>query len=575
MQNDPLLGKQVGAYLIQQKIGEGGMATVYKAYHARLHREVAIKVIAPHIADQADFQARFEREAQVIASLEHHNIVAVYDFGEAARLTYLVMQFVGGGTLRERLRPGQPLDYALAANYAIQMARALHHAHQRGIVHRDVKPQNMLVSASDPRQLLLSDFGIAKLFDNSPEPFTLSGGHTPIPDSLLHNSALTSASQIIGTAEYMAPEQIQNQPIDARTDVYALGAVLYQMLTGRTPFQATNSIGLMYQHLNTPPPPVRSINPQVPEMLAMVAETALAKAPGARFQSAEAMARALELAIAASATTQVPSQSFAGPATNPGVLASYPRTSATTYTIEEKTLKTRSPRLRRIQTIVTPIVILLAIALLVWRLLPLLPSSSSTPPTTTGNSAQTFTETFQNNQYAWTVGTINSLTGTIHAGTYTLQVSDGNTHFPSPRAAGALPNNFTLSTTLSQTAGATNLSYGLVFYLTSSDQQSVSCYAFVIESSGNYGLLKYTAQQANPDVIDQGTSPVIKGVHYANTLKMIAQNGSFQFAINGQPIQIKGQTTITDTTHHEGTLGLLVSGPGTFVASQVQLTIPR
>ncbi len=145
MENDALIGQQLGSYLIQSKLGEGGMARVYKAYHARLRREVAIKVILSQVADQADFKVRFEREAQLVASLQHPNIVAVYDFGDYGKLTYLVMQYVGGGTLRDTLRGGHALDPRQATMYTIQMGKALHHAHLRGIVHRDVKPQNMLV----------------------------------------------------------------------------------------------------------------------------------------------------------------------------------------------------------------------------------------------------------------------------------------------------------------------------------------------------------------------------------------------------------------------------------------------
>src|SRR5690348_16489003 len=141
MEHDSLIGEQLGAYLIQSELGEGAMAMVYKAYQARLRRDVAIKVIRAEIADHAEFQVRFEREAQLIARLEHPNIVAVYDFGEVKALTYLVMQYVGGGTLRDQMRGGQPLEPHRAANYALQMARALHHAHKHGIVHRDVKPQ--------------------------------------------------------------------------------------------------------------------------------------------------------------------------------------------------------------------------------------------------------------------------------------------------------------------------------------------------------------------------------------------------------------------------------------------------
>src|SRR5438552_927680 len=169
IERDPLIGRHLGAYQIQQKLGEGGMARVYKAYHARLRRDVAIKIILAQIAEQGDFRVRFEREAQLVASLEHPNIVAVYDFGEEGTITYLVMQYVGGGTLRDQLGDGSPLAPQLAAHYTLQMARALHSAHLKGIVHRDVKPQNMLVSAQNRTHLLLSDFGIAKLFDGSLE----------------------------------------------------------------------------------------------------------------------------------------------------------------------------------------------------------------------------------------------------------------------------------------------------------------------------------------------------------------------------------------------------------------------
>src|SRR5437868_12143207 len=195
MENDAFIGQQLGTYTIQSKLGEGGMARVYKGYHARLKREVAIKVILSQIADKEGFKARFEREAQLIASLEHPNIVAVYDFGEVGNLTYLVMQYVGGGTLRDQLRNGRPLEPLRAIRYALQMARALHHAHLRGIVHRDVKPQNMLISSSDPNLLLLSDFGIAKLFNSSQEttwttaPGSMSG--------MTNDSSLTNIDQIV------------------------------------------------------------------------------------------------------------------------------------------------------------------------------------------------------------------------------------------------------------------------------------------------------------------------------------------------------------------------------------------
>jgi len=179
------------------------------------------------------FQVRFEREAQLVANLQHRNIVVVYDFGESENLVFLVMQYVAGGTLRDQLIDRQPLEPRRAALYALQMARALHHAHLRGIVHRDVKPLNMLVSATNRNELLLSDFGLAKLFERSSETLlttsTLGSGSG--------DSVLSHAGNIMGTPPYMAPEQCLGKPVDARTDVYALGVVLFEMLTSQLPFR--------------------------------------------------------------------------------------------------------------------------------------------------------------------------------------------------------------------------------------------------------------------------------------------------------------------------------------------------
>src|SRR5436305_4716633 len=323
MKNDPLLGKRLGSYMIQEKITEDRMAQVYKAYHERLRRDVAIKVILTQIADQPGFRERLEREAQLVASLEHRNIVAVYDFGEVGNLTYLVMQYVGGGTLRDRLRKEEHIEPHLAVQYTIQMARALHHAHQRGIVHRDVKPQNMLIATNDTNELLLSDFGIAKLFDSGSQETLFYGTSTKIQN----NPTLTSIDQLIGTAEYMAPEQINRQPVDARTDVYALGIVFFQMLTGRIPFSSTTVDGLLFQQVYTTPMAVREVNPYVPEILEQVIFRALAKAPEHRFQSAEAMAVALE-AVHTSSTHEFSVgnySTFGGdPVTNPSQHRTFP-----------------------------------------------------------------------------------------------------------------------------------------------------------------------------------------------------------------------------------------------------------
>lgn len=270
MQGNGFIGRQLGQYELQAELGRGGTARVYCAYQARLRRHVAIKVIAADIATQPNFRQRFEQEAQAIAQLNHPNIVAVYDFGEEADLIYLAMQYVAGGTLKQRL--GNPLPVSEAVSYTIQMARALHHAHLRGVIHRDVKPANMLVDADDPRHLLLSDFGIAKLV-----------GHQDI----------TGTGVTIGTPEYMAPEQAEGQPVAPCTDVYSLGIVLYEALAGQPPFTGATPVTVLYQQVHGLPPYIRGFNPDIPRELAQVIDTALAKRPEERFPSAEAFALAL------------------------------------------------------------------------------------------------------------------------------------------------------------------------------------------------------------------------------------------------------------------------------------------
>jgi serine/threonine protein kinase len=248
-----------------------------------------LKIILPEAAARAGFRERFDREAQVVAQLHHSNIVEVYDYGEAGGIPYLVMQYVGGGTLSSKLRNGRPLPVAQAVRYTVQMAQALHHAHQRAIIHRDIKPSNMLLDEQDPNHLLLSDFGIAKLLSGP-------GDSAPPQQGAIHQP-LTTAGSIIGTPEFMAPEQAKGETIDPRTDIYSLGLVLYLLLTGRLPFRSDTPWGVLYQQINDAPPSLSQINPTVPENVVQVLSVAIAKDPQQRFQTAEAFARALEGAM--------------------------------------------------------------------------------------------------------------------------------------------------------------------------------------------------------------------------------------------------------------------------------------
>jgi serine/threonine-protein kinase len=267
---DAMIGQTFGPYKITEQIGEGGMAVVYKGYQQSLNRYVAIKVLRTELAQDQEFVTRFRREALAVAELSHPNILHVYDAGFAQGVYYIVMAYVEAGSLKDMVSQG-PMDIEYANSIAAQLADALHHAHQRGLIHRDVKPNNVLMSR-DGRPLL-TDFGIAKA---------------------LHESAgLTRTGMSIGTPEYMAPEQIQGQKVDGRTDIYALGIVLYEMLVGWAPFGATTPVAALYKQVNEPPPPLRQANINVPTWLEAVVNKALAKSPAERYQNASDFAEAL------------------------------------------------------------------------------------------------------------------------------------------------------------------------------------------------------------------------------------------------------------------------------------------
>ena len=279
---------KLGAYQLERRLGEGGMAQVYLARDVRLGREVAVKVLDRRLADRSGFRERFLREARVAAALDHPHIVPLYDFGEENGALYLVMPYVSGGSLQDQLSR-TPLPVSEVVTYGSQMTDALAYAHQRHLVHRDVKPANILIH-SDGR-LMLSDFGLAKILDSGIQP-AVARNH---PDA--------------GTPEYMAPEQIEGRT-EARSDLYGLGVVLYLLMTGRLPFGGSSSNAVMEAHLYRLPESPRQLNPEVTPALDMVVMQALAKRPEDRFTTASEMGAALMAALVAGDTSPLP---FTGP----------------------------------------------------------------------------------------------------------------------------------------------------------------------------------------------------------------------------------------------------------------------
>jgi eukaryotic-like serine/threonine-protein kinase len=275
-------GTRLGPYEILSPLGAGGMGEVYKAKDTRLDRLVAIKVLPSHLSDDPDLKARFEREARAISSLSHPHICALYDVGSADGLEYLVMELLEGQTLADRLEKGALLTEQVLRS-GIEIAGALDKAHRAGIVHRDLKPGNVMLTKSGVKLL---DFGLAKtLAPGRAEEKTSFPTEGPRP--------LTEKGTIIGTVQYMAPEQLEGKDADARTDIFALGAVLHEMATGKKAFAGTSRASLIGAIMSTEPPPISSIQPMTPRALDHVVRRCLAKDPDERWQSAADVASEL------------------------------------------------------------------------------------------------------------------------------------------------------------------------------------------------------------------------------------------------------------------------------------------
>ena len=278
-----MAARTIGRYVVREEIGQGGMATVYRAFDPHFQRDVAIKVLPLHFLHDPRFRARFEREARIVAGLQHPAIVPVYDFGEDNGQPYLVMSLMSGGSLEDRLRQG-PMPLVETERIIGRLAPALDAAHQRGVIHRDLKPANILFDQwNEP---YITDFGIVKLTQGS-------GGDA---------ASLTTVGGIIGTPAYMSPEQVQGGQIDGRSDVYSLGVILFQMLSGRLPYDATTPIGLAFKHVADPIPSIQAMgNVRLPAEYQTIINHAMAKLPDDRYPTAVALARDLTRLVHGSA----------------------------------------------------------------------------------------------------------------------------------------------------------------------------------------------------------------------------------------------------------------------------------
>lgn len=263
--------EEIGRYIVKSELGRGGMATVYRAFDPRFDREVAIKVLPREMLHDPQFRSRFEREIKLVAALEHPSIVPVYDVGEEDGQPYFVMRYMGGGSLSDLIQKGG-FSIQDTARIVEKVAQGLAYAHRKGVIHRDLKPDNILFD--DNGEPFISDFGVAKLSEAS--------------------GSLTG-SGIIGTPAYMSPEQAQGTEVDSRSDVYGLGVIVYQMLSGQQPYSADTPMGVVVKHITEPVPEILSVDPNLPTEVDTIIRTAMAKDKTKRYETTIDLAKALNL----------------------------------------------------------------------------------------------------------------------------------------------------------------------------------------------------------------------------------------------------------------------------------------
>ena len=257
-------------YELIQKIGTGGMAVVYQAHDTALDRQVAVKLLRDEYIDNPDFIRQFQREAKAVAKLNHQNIVNIYDFGKSDDLMYLVMEYVDGCTLKELIAKNGPLPMQQILDYSIQLCYGMAQAHSHNIVHKDIKPHNIMIDHNHIAKI--TDFGIAQA---------------------INHLTMTHSNGVLGSAHYFSPEQARGEQVEFESDIYSLGIVLYEMLTGKVPFTGDNPVSVALKHMQDKPPSLRVARRDVPLELELVVLRALEKNPANRFQSMEEMAEAL------------------------------------------------------------------------------------------------------------------------------------------------------------------------------------------------------------------------------------------------------------------------------------------
>ncbi len=577
----------IGRYEIQSELGRGGMATVYLAFDPRFRRQVAVKVLPDRFLNHPVLRKRFEREAQTIAALEHPAIVPVYDFGDEGDLLYLVMRYMPGGSLEARLRRGA-LSLSTTAAIVARLAQALDTVHARGIVHRDLKPANILFDAYDNAHL--SDFGIVHLTEAT--------------------TALTGEG-LIGTPAYMSPEQVRGEgQIDARSDLYSLGIIIFEMLTGRQPYQANTPMATAMQHLTQPVPRLNTFRSGIPPAAESLIQTALAKDPEMRFASATSLAAQLKIAaqgtgetapgglFAVQSANEVPTvmeetsqvdRQAVGDRPLPGAKPGTAQTSASSQPGAGAQGARRHPPPAALSDrrsyqpwLLGGVVGVLAICaliitgyLLLSRILPGLqtakaPQQAVQPLTTQPATEQAvislpttpspfFEDTFSDPGSGWPVGNHTNGDYGYRADAYRIAISQPGELLwvtPARQASDAI-----FEVSAAHVGGSVENYFGLICRLQDAD----NFYYFVVTSQGNYTIGKYEQGRFNA-FLPEGwaSSALIRTDQSANLLRADCLSDQLAFYINGELVQ-----QVRDQTFAQGEYGIIAAAlaePGTEIS---------
>ncbi len=619
------IGKTLGTCTLEKLIGQGGMGAVYFALQARPSRHVAVKVLLPNVVMSSqvhqEYLARFRREADIIARLEHVNIMPIYEYGEQDGLAYLVMPYLQGGSLRDLLARRGTLSLPETVTYMNQAAAAMDYAHAHGIIHRDLKPGNFLLH-SDGR-LVLSDFGIARIMQ---------------ADSDTIGATLTGTGMLLGTPEYMAPEMLRSEQIDHRADIYALGIILFQMLSEQVPFKGDTPYAVIIKQVQESPPSLHQLNPAIPPAVDAVVRQAIAKDREDRFISAKALVQALSIAAVSSdsssetlmrnaPTVLISPQSNPLLATISATPAAEPRTpdrSASKlssgghppplYSSEPTTLPPHRTSLSGQPLWLMFIGVLLVIVLIVGGVLVGLqlnrggtnpsPATITTPntqptaatPTTHPTVGTTVTPTLgstptsppQTNDIPGKGPLLYSTSTpggscTSYGNWVTYDPNNQaivtceptgtqitNTSGKSPDLVGLFllglpgnaqyPSNYIIEATLQQVA-TSQASFGIYFR----NQPGNNCgvYTFLVRPDGSWGFYVYNNSACQPTVLKTGT---FGNTHVSIIIDVVVKGANFAFYANGHLVG-----NATDATYPAGTTGIAVDAGGTILVSNFAL----